>query len=446
MGTFNPGNGQARMGWETLVEIPPAAASMHDFEFLGEEVGNEQTRIESESISPNSMRPPKLPGNVNSGGPLNVELDAEGHSRFLADIQRKSDTPVDLDTATTWLHRLHPSATDIVFPDSYTQEFWRDDDMGQQFKGTRTGGMEVSIADGSLVNTSFELLSNRGDYWADPTTDAGGPTAGLPTLRGLPEYSRWTPVPTTGNIQIEVSVAPSGGSMSVKAFYTEDGSAGATATVVVLGEDTSGVPIWTTLIDSNTGAIMGTRDLPIQAYFPDVAFLLADAWTFARQRATAWTPALPDLPKMNEIFVTITIDGVEYCIETLTLTVTRPLEPKHCIGGRFAKFVLEQGQRIVEGTLERRYMDTTLRKRLERGEPFILGIEMYSGEEISGGYEHAIKMYSPHCVFEGKSASITDRSTFQEPLDFSCHGDATHGTYPDDLTIDIISSESTLET
>jgi len=174
----------------------------------------------------------------------------------------------------------------------------------------------------------------------------------------------------------------------------------------------------------------------VQVHLPGATgYEALDTFTIQRDRAV-WTPTFPSIPVFNEIFVTVTIDGTDYCLQEFSLDLTRPINPVFCIGGRFPKEIRERGQRVVSGSFTREYVDTALRKRLERGEPFKIKVEAFSGEIVAGGYEHRMLLVSPLCIAGGSTASVSSSEEMNETIDWiGAPNSADAEGYVDDLTI-----------
>lgn len=428
MPDFNPSNGLVRASHETTAGVA-RETGWHYMEFVDEDISPEYGTIDSNSISNNSQRPKSQPSKINSGGNLNVELDAEGHAIFFANVQKHSATPTNPGSGDVYVHKLAPSETDVDFSNTLTIEISRDDDNPSLNKGCRVNNIEVSIEPENFVLTTFGVAVERSEYYGAAVETSVSTTPVDPLIRGLPKYSDW--ILADGDVFVKVgSIAGAPNSITIQ---TKIGAAASFDTNTPI---TVPVATWTELWSTDaTPERLGTRDIPLQIYWTAFTNVAAnDTWRFDRERAV-WTPVYPDIPKFNEIYASVLIDGTEYEIDQVTLTITRPAEPKHAIGGRHAKRIKERGRREVGGTFQREYLDVGLKKKLERAQEFELSIRAYSGEEIDNGYEHSIEFISKKCVFgTSKHATISGNDQMDESYPFTCHPSADV-TYPDDMTI-----------
>lgn len=443
---FNPADALLRAGWETICNVKPLDALLDKyFLFVNESLSANIETIQRESIFSNAQRPEGLPSKIVTGGDIAIEVDAEGHAIFMANIQQRvTVTEPAGGGAGVYDHLLAPSATTEV-PATFTVEAWRDDNQAQLFVGSRVAEMAFSIAVRTLLTATVTIQSAYTHYWADAvqTTTAGAGTA-VPFLRNYPAYSDWV-TGVDGDIYLRVKDA-SGlpGALVLEAKVSAAAAYGAADfTITNAGVDANGLPYWFPIVDSNGagGAFIGSRDMPVEVFF-DVFTGLAntDEWRFDRDRGE-WTPVFPDIPPFNEIFATITIDAEEFCLEQVDITITRPVVDIFCIGGRFADRTLRRGIADVTGSIQRQYLDTDLRKRLERQEPFKLKVQAYSGEEIIAGWEHAILIVCPKCIANGATTSVTAVDDYPETLDFSSHPSPLDGEgYVDDATIVLTNS------
>jgi len=157
-------------------------------------------------------------------------------------------------------------------------------------------------------------------------------------------------------------------------------------------------------------------------------------WLFGRERAT-WTPSFADVPLFNEVFANVLIDGSAFKVNQFTLTYTIPTEPDINIGGKFADGVLQRGQRTVELSMDRRYVDDEMRKRIERAQSFMLRMDASSGVEFETGYFHELSLISPKMVPSGRPASIAGQDSYDENITATGHPDSTQPTFTKAMTI-----------
>ena len=428
MGDFNPANGLIRVAHETVTGIPDESGWV-DHEFVSEDVSPEYGVIISQSISNNSETPTSQPSKINSGGNINLELDPEGHYHYIANLMKHAETPVNV-TGSVYSHKLAPTETDVDFAPSLSVEISRDDDAPSINKGSRVSNVDINIEPENFVTATVGVIVERSEYYEAATQTAATSTPTAPILRGLPRYEDW--ILADGNVLVQVEDA-SNAPTSIDIVVRVGAGAFATDTPLTVPAAT-----WTELFTSAATPVrLGTRDIPVQIYWANFTNITnADTWRFDRERAV-WVPVYPDVPKFNEIFASIYIDGTEYEIDQVALSIARPVSNKHAIGGRHAKRVKERGRRTSGGTLTREYLSTDLRKKLERYREFALQIEMYSGEAITGSHEHYLKIIAKNCRYgTSKVATITGNDEMNEAYPFTCHP-SSDPTYPSSVTIEL---------
>jgi len=432
--SFNPANALVSMGWEDVPSIPPA--TFNDFKFVSEDLASEAPVINSESIENNSQRPIGAPSKIDTAGSFAVELDPEGHARLIAATQGMASVTNPL--AGVYIHKLAPSEVSLTVPGTFGMRVWRDDSMPQIFKGGRMRQWEVSLEPRGFLKSTFSPIFERADYWSDAVVVVeASANANHPVLQGLPRHADWITTAAAGEVFVKVSDITDIASGIIK-FLCKVGSGayGVTETTIQCGLDSDGRPIMNDLYRSDGTGLVGTRAMPVQLHLADpVGYQVDDAYKFTRERAV-WTPSYPDVPIFNEIFAYIYLDGVKQRIRQFTLTVVRPVEAIHAIGGRFAWEVRERGQREVNISIEREYLNTAIRKRLEAGEPFGLRVEAYTGDEFETGHEHELFLVCPKAIAGGRTAVVGGKAQLDESISATCHPDPTNVDGDvDDLTV-----------
>lgn len=437
MADFNPGAATIQVANEVSPGLKPLAAAFVDHEFISEGFSNERTTKERESITNAAQTPAPLPGKFNTDGPLSLEMNAEQHYHYIGNIQRKITTTTP--ATDVYNHRMGPTEDD-PFPDSLSVQVNRDDGMPQTFVEGRVNELTLSLEEGGVLKADAGLIFQRGHYWDDAAELEDGATPNsAPVLRGLPSYANWTAA--DGDVYVKVTAGPSGGAFTVKAKVGAAATYGATTTSVVYGLDADGNVRWNNLLDSNGGGQIGTRALPVQiAHILSTGIEVNDEWRFDRERS-AWVPAYADVPIFNEVHAYLYVDGVEHCIESFELAITRPVTAQKCIGGFFARRILLRGKRVVTLTLGRQYTDIFFRKKLESAESLYFFLEASTGEEFETGYEHQLEVFCPNVVLNGRTASVESSEDFVEQITGTCHpSSAGVSGYFDDVTITIVNS------
>jgi len=462
MADFNPSNAVIRVAWEGLHGIPEEAVDSGkawDYhELISESLSPEYGTIERPSISAAGQRPVALPGKITGAGEIEVEWNVEDHTHYLAAIQRWTAAPV-ADNG-SYAHTIGPKQTITEFPETLTVEMWRDDDMGHLFKGCRVNSVSFRFEQESTVQGTIGIHPERADYWAlaDETGTAGITQANpdLPVIRGLPRhddtYDDWVDDGTKDLWFRVVSTASPNITLACK-FNSQPAKSVADFTCVS-GVDAFGDPIFTRVeVEDGGGRLLGTKDLPVEIYMPNVSdYATDDEWKHATNRSDITGSATySSCPPLNEIYCFIYIADdqgstyTEYCIEGVEVTIEQPVVERRCIGGRYPKQIFERGQRLVGGSINREYLSTALKKRMERARSFALKIEAYTGVEIAGGSgnEYSLTLMMPNCKFSGTVPTVGGQEEMTESYEFTCHP-LSSGTYQSDITMIIMNSMSVL--
>lgn len=435
MADFNPANGLIRNAWEATEGVVPASG-WHYHDFVSESLSSIAETILPRSITTNSQQPVGSPSKINIAGGIEVDWNAEGHLHYLAALQSKY-THTNLTAGVEELI-LGPGQDDPV-AETQSLEIWRDDDMAQLIRGARIRECSFNLGLRQFAQGSIQVLGTRADYWADPSrVDAGGGTP--PTtlqLRGIPNHTDWTAA--DGDLYMKITTATGGPPPTTVKAKFKIGSAssyGSVETTLVSGD-------WAIALDSTTGVRYGDRGIPVEFYCNNfTTFAVNYEWKFDRERAT-WVPVMPDVVPFNEIYAEISIDGGSpERMNQVQFTVTRPVVAVFAIGKRFAWLVRERGMRTVTGSFQREYLDTNLRKKLERAKEFYLRVTCTNGIPIgSTAYEHTMELIAPKCMMGGATPSIGGQDQMDENPTFTCHPDSTDPDgFVDDITIRIVSS------
>ena len=189
-------------------------------------------------------------------------------------------------------------------------------------------------------------------------------------------------------------------------------------------------------IEDNTNLTLETDHVAGAA---GAAATAATVWVVPRNRAV-WTPSFADVPVFNEIFAAILVDGTAFRVNQFTLTHTIPVTPDKNIGGAFPDGILTRGLRTTELSMERRYVDNDMRKRLERAKTFSFRMDAKSGDEFVAGHQHTLSAISPKMILGGRTANVSSKEEYNESITATGHPDATNVSYPKALTIELKNS------
>lgn len=437
-GEFNPANGQMRVGHETLPGILPAA--WHDHLFVSESLSDERETLELESIVNAAQAAEPLLSMFETNGDIEVELDAEGHLPYFVNAQNKNDTTIVV-ADEVFLHKLAPTE-DNAAPNTFQNEVWRDDDFGQLFQGGRVGEISIEFEKRAVGKTTISNIYQRSSQFGDTVVveDGATPNSSIPQIRGAHRYdilSLSNVGSTAQKLWVKISDITDLGSGTIKARAKIGAGAYGSGTEfdIIGGLDSAGNPRFNEVfLDDGTGA--GPRDNPIEIHIQTLTGQeVADEYSWDAQRGV-WVASLPDVPVFNTIYTYIYLDDERFCIDAVTLNLTRPVEPQECIGGAYPAGVLERGQRIVTWTINRKYVDTMMRKRLMTGEPVGIRVDCYSGTEFYTGHEHFMSFVSSRVKFGGRTASIESKTEMNEELVGQAFPNPSDGDgNVDDLTI-----------
>lgn len=435
----NPANGLLSMAWESVPTVLPADASFVDFNFVSESLSNDAETIQDDSITALAQRPVALPSKVKTGGNVVLRAMAEGGlPRLIANIQGKADM-TEVVASTVYIGKYAPSMTELTAPETFSTRVWRDDNLPQYGRGSRVRSLDFSIQQRGLLQVTANIIQQRSDYWSYPTVvNEGSANTHRPRLQGIPNYAQFL----AGNLVrfkvTDVTGLPT--TITGRAKFTSGASYGSTDINVLIGEDDAGFPLVAEAYD-DAGNRIGTRAMPVEVILHDgTGYQVDDEYQF--DYGTVWTPSYADCPVFNEIFAKVLIDDEEFKVTQATMKIEGVAEADFAIGGRFAWNVINRGQRQVSIGLQRRYLDIKLRRRLETGQPFKFVLDCFGGQAISGSYEHEFHWTSTNCIPSGTTPVIGGNNQMDEQYNATCHPNADDVNYPDDVTIEIQSTEA----
>lgn len=563
---FNPGAALVRQGWQPpgLPAVPTNL--IHHMEFESEGLTNNRATIERTSITPGGQTPRALPGKIDSGGPLGLELVPEQHLAMLLQAQEAGATTSP--AAGVFVHTLGPSQTGYTAPGALSTDVFRDDGRGQIFTGGWVQQIQLQVQNNALAKATATLISERGDYYAEPVTVHPSTGTGRLVVRGIPDEGKWRdlhvrlvdasdpaavqllvkfgPTVLTGTVDVAAASTAVVGTgtlftkelavgdavsidgdlrqvtaisgdlrFSIDAALVGPGAAadahvvsefGTFVSTIPAGFNLKNSPLWGELVDSVTGVpiapaggavelfletvdglssqnltgtveilpgaqtVSGTGTLftielavgslitpagrpgRVASIVDNENLILAEShagvpagssattdheWVVAMGRPE-WIPALPQSQPLNEIFAAIEIDGVEACVEDLTLTLEVPVVARKCIGDVFTHEIIRRGRRKVTLTLSREYLEVNLRDKLEAGAPFAFYLRALTGERI-GTHDQGMETICPKMSLSGATPSVSSATEMKESITASGHPAPEEPTFRDDLTIVVTS-------
>lgn len=195
---FRPELGKIRMGIQVCPGLPATDLSFHA-QFVTEEANNQPGNIVPETLAASRARKRSLPGLSPSGGPINVEVNAEDYFLMLAQAMGGGSV-VDSSPAFTWT--LSDFETGVVwFGTLLTVETFRDDGIPQRMWDVAIGEVALNVEAGGLLTATFTLVAKAADYWGTPVLRNPGSAPAM--VIGLDDHTEW--VAKSGGLTIKAT-------------------------------------------------------------------------------------------------------------------------------------------------------------------------------------------------------------------------------------------------
>jgi hypothetical protein len=439
-GKFRSAEALFRLAWEATVGIP-TNANWHDLRIASEDLAQEAPTIQPNTLNPSGFRSVGLPSKFNETGSITTDLEPQGLAYILAQIQ-EAGSVATLTAGQSFRHTLAPTESSLDFDKTQTLRMARSDGLLQTFLGARCSGFTVAANVRGVVTVNPAFAYERAHYWDFATVVLEDATPTRPVLRGLPKYANHALIDHDVYVKVtDITNFPTDIGLDVKV-----GSGSSYDTIDLRVTPTT----WTevkhpTLGQTIPGAQdtdgLGEPDSPVEIYIGALDQALSDEWRYIgesqlTEHPSIWTPTYPILSALNEIHVDIMLDAVATRFNQAQLTYARTIQPDENLGTRFADGLLVTGQRTWSGQLNRRYLSTALRKRLEAGEPFKLDMTMASRQKIGTSDDlYQLRFTSPRCIANGRTPVVPGPADFPEALGFDCYEDPTDGTDPADMMI-----------
>jgi len=427
---FEGSNALIRHAWEATEGVTPWNATWHYMRFNSEGLAAQYPTIQMNSLKGGRQRTRGLPSKITAAGPVAVDVEPQGHGYLFAAFQKKGLAVETLTAGQSYRHKLNPSQTAVNHDKFSSFQISRNDRMPQLSPGSLINSFSVVGNIQSVLTATFGVTSQRASYYplATIVTQTVPSTTIQPILRGYPKYA----AATVADPDVYVEVTNVSGIVKVKV-----GSAGTYAAPQTVTAGT-----WLTLNyhPGATDVTLGDADNPVQLYVPAFTnWTVGDIWRYKfdhTDNAIPWTPTFPAIEAMNEIHVSLTIDGTTTYFREFTLQGELGVDPNFHLGGRYSDGLIETGLRSYSGQLNRRKIDNGLLKRLVAGEPFELDIICTSRVNIGTSTDpYRLRFVAPLCVFSGSAPGVPGPDIFEEPLPFDCYPDPADATHPDELTV-----------
>jgi hypothetical protein len=432
--SFDPSQALCRFAFEDIAGVPRVAGPFHDIEnFAGETFTNTPETIQRTNITRAEERSRGLVGKVPAAGTLTLDaVNVAQDWLWWALLLGGRTTAVDTPEVGANRHRIFVK-TARDFPAQGTLYGWRDDSIAQRLLAAMCSQIQLTFAERALVGMVVTFVGGRGDYFDDPVRTAGAGTA-FPALRGM--HAAQFGTDATQNFHVEIT-AVTATLITFKRKVGDGDAMSVGTTIATRGE-------WTNFADE-ADIIQGNPGDRVQIYWPVAGtFAVGDILRFDRVR-DVWVPSFPDALVVNEVFSTISFDGADFEMNDGTITFSKPTEARFGFGGRRSRRVRQRGLRDYAISLNREYLDTKIRRKLELGETFDLRVHLSTGVGIgtSGNLYQSAEIIAPLCDPSGPTATATDASTMNEAITATVHP-STDATYPNAITAEFVNEVADL--
>jgi hypothetical protein len=374
---IDPSEARVRVAFQPLDEDDRLVnAGWLDHRMSSESLAPTETPIRGSSLTPGGQRTPATQGKIRTAGSINVDLEPEGLTPYLALFQRSAVAPVDLGGG-AWRHRLHPTASDLDFRDRRLQvQIYRGDDAVQSSYGLGVGGFQFSANPDQVWSGQLDLVAARTDYWGFPQQAAG--TSPAPTLRGYPRLDLWEPPDGTVGANLlkvkVVSITPPTGDLEI-AITHDAVPYGANTFILTAGK-------WTRTIHSTDGEGIGRAPSHVEILFADLTGIAVDdEWETPVRTGSPWVASLPLIDRLSEVETDVLINGeiIPGVVNSIGLTASHTGEPSAGVGGVWPQGVRIGGPREISWSLNKDMVDNHFQRRLDSSTPVHLDVRIRSG-------------------------------------------------------------------
>lgn len=433
-GFGDPSYGLLRLAWQANLGVP-ATTGWHDLEMKGETAVNKSAALDRGTINRSGMTQAPLPGKLETGGDLLFGAPNPNEVAYLyAAMLGKSASPTSPETG-AYLHKLDRLETGVTFAPWLSAMAWRNDGMGQRFADCLLDSLELTWAEKAVLSVTAKFVATRGDYWADDAPQGSGTGTAVPMLRGINALN-FNADNALNNVWVKVT-ATATGTVTVKAKVGDATVYGSGTQVITRG-------VWTQLRDQ-TGALMGDAANPIEYYMPATGSIDASAPDEAKflWRRDQWAPSYADPTLVpNETYSRVYIDGTETEIQSGKLTITKPSAAMHGFGRAAARRTRTRGNQKVMLSFSREYLDLEVRRRIETGKPFawVLDLRSPAGIGTTGNLFYGFRFTGLNCVPTTNTPASNQSPTKSDESMEAQLAPSSDGTYPADLTVEILNS------
>lgn len=430
--SYDPSEARMRVAFQPdgAEHIFDPSATWHDHRFTAEEIGAEQTLIESASLNPGGQKTQGSPGKIRTGpAPVNVELEPEGMAPYFAVFQRRRRNAIDLGGG-AWRHWLAPEAADVDMRSRRLQlQLYRDDTAIQQAYGAAVAGFSFGTQVDQMWTGNFSVVAERADYWGVPNQLDGTTTD--PIVRGL---ARLELIEDAQKLRVRIAdTNPPEGDVSVEIAIDND-AYGASPMFVTFGQ-------WARAILSSDGSGVGKPPSHVELLWPEGTNDLAQGneWEIPIRVETPWVASLPGVRALPEVETELFLNGAPFpgSVTSISLDASHTAEPDLGVGGVWPTGTLMSGQRTILWQLDRRMVDNFLQRRLEAGVAVHLDVVITSPFTIgSSGVPYRVRFVSPNCLLNGTRPTITDPNTQRESYQLNAYPAIPDAEgFSDDLTV-----------
>jgi len=434
---FNPGQALIRLGFEPSPGIP-APTRWHDVIIQGEKVAAESKFLEVKTLSRAAMRPAPLPSKLEPGGEVMFYAASprQDWPLFLTLLAGYDVPGGPLETG-AYKHKIHRLGASLV-PETLALRIDRNDGRPWRYTQCRPSKLGVKFAASQLHEATISMIVGAQDPWGDVNLVTAG--VGLvPYIRGINDFNYDFP----SEAYFCKITAVTG--TTVSAQFKRGAAASYGSVVGGIPRSNDGVDGWY-WVPTEAGILMGDRGLPTTMLFPlpngGTDFTVGDEFSFPAITAD-WSGTIDYPPSIvtNEIYSSISLAGgppIE--VDSGDISIDVPAAAKFNYGGRQPHRTRVRGLQAITGKISREYAPANLQRQLVQGTPFSIVIAMHSRVAIgtTGALDQSITITMPNCLAKGKTASAESETVMNEPIEFQPYPDPSNGTYPSDITVEIV--------
>ena len=399
MPDFDPSAAKLRIGSQKVAPQIPAATIDRVTRFRSEQLTDTFNTIEfgDDEIDGTTLEPESVVGNI-VAGPKAVSFNLRATKAIYAldaDLLRYYAAPVTPSGATNTRDQLF--ATDSTLANDWestvkalTLEIDRDDGFPRLITGARVQQAVYTYQGGQVVQVEYMLVWLDNTPFASPSVISDiTPNTTQPVMTGMLNETEWAKTDKDIYVKVDsVTGGPPPTSIDLLAKVGSAASYGSTTfTVSNFDVDSRGDAYRTEVIDSTSGAPLGTFALPVYIFIEvSTDYEAADEWRYDPDRA-AWTPSYEASPRFADVENCVTVDGVSYYPQNYSITVTKPFGPPDSwVCKRRPPYVIRRGNIMTAVAFTREQRDRDFVQAIENFESMNMVVTSKSDTEIETGF------------------------------------------------------------